>query len=123
IYRYQGAEIPILGIDELTQFPQDWVEYLLTRNRTDNPDWPVKFIAGTNPGGIGHGWVKSRVIDPAPPGTIHEFIDEEGEVTTRLYIPAKVDDHPNEKFKRDYRKKLNALTDPDLRKALRDGDW
>lgn len=123
IYRYQGAEMPIIGIDELTQFPLDWVEYLLTRNRTSNPDWPVKFMAGTNPGGIGHGWVKEKYIDTVPPETINRIIDEDGEVTTRIFIPAKVGDHPIEKFRKDYRKKLNAISDLDLRRALRDGDW
>lgn len=123
IYRYQGAEMPVIGIDELTQFPMDWVDYLLTRNRTSNEEWPTLFIAGTNPGGIGHGWVKSRFIDPVTPETINSTVDEDGEITTRVFIPAKVDDHPNEKFKKDYKKKLNAINDPDLRRALKDGDW
>ena len=29
----------------------------------------VYMRATTNPGGIGHGWVKARFITPAPPGT------------------------------------------------------
>jgi len=123
IYRYQGAEMPIIGIDELTQFPQAWVEYLMTRNRTSNPDWPVGLIAGTNPGGIGHGWVKSRFIDPMPPETIYTQHLDDGHTVTRIFIPAKVDDHPIEKFKDDYKRKLSAISDPQLRRALRDGDW
>lgn len=123
IYRYQGAEMPIICVDELTQFPQAWIEYLLTRNRTDNPDWPVGLIAGTNPGGIGHGWVKARFIDPVPPETINLIDLEEGQTVTRVFIPAKVDDHPNEKFKVDYKRKLSAISDPQLRRALKDGDW
>ena len=123
IYRYQGSEMPIIGVDELTQFPQAWIEYLLTRNRTDNPDWPVQFIAGTNPGGIGHGWVKARFIDAMPPETIYTQTLEDGHEVTRVFIPAKVTDHPNEKFKRDYSRKLAAISDPQLRRALKDGDW
>ncbi len=122
IYRYQGSEMPIIGVDELTQFPQAWIEYLLTRNRTSNADWPVLFMAGTNPGGIGHGWVKNRFIDPMPPETIHTQQLDEGSVT-RVFIPAKVDDHPIEKFRTDYSRKLSAISDPQLRRALRDGDW
>lgn len=123
IYRYQGAEMPIICIDELTQFPQAWIEYLKTRNRTSNPDWPVMMIGGTNPGGIGHGWVKARFIDPMPPETIYTEKLDGGYETTRIFIPAKVDDHPNEKFKHDYKKQLSAISDPQLRRALRDGDW
>lgn len=123
IYRYQGAEMPIIGVDELTQFPQAWIEYLLTRNRTSNPEWPVVFFAGTNPGGIGHGWVKKRYIDPVAPETINTVKLDGGHTVTRIFIPAKVDDHPIEKFKEDYSRKLSAISDIQLRKALRDGDW
>lgn len=123
IYRYQGAEMPIIGVDELTQFPQAWIEYLLTRNRTSNEAWPVLFIAGTNPGGIGHGWVKARYIDPVPPETIHVQNLESGHTVKRVFIPAKVSDHPNAKFRDDYERKLAAITDPQLRRALWHGDW
>lgn len=123
MYRYQGAEMPIIGIDELTQFPLPWVEYLITRNRTSNPDWPVMLIAGTNPGGIGHGWVKSRFIDAAAPGTVFHVTLPDGETKSRVFIPAKLDDHPDEKFRKDYNKQLQSISDPQLRKALRYGDW
>lgn len=120
VYRYQGTEMPVILIDELTQFPQAWIEYLKTRNRTSNPDWPVIFAAGTNPGGVGHGWVKNRFIDIAPPETV--YLDAETH-QSRIFIPAKVTDHPIEKFKVDYEKKLGAISDPQLRRALKDGDW
>lgn len=120
VYRYQGTEMPVILVDELTQFPWSWIEYLKTRNRSSNPDWPIIFAAGSNPGGIGHGAVKSRFIDVAPPETLYTDL-ETGE--TRIYIPAKVDDHPIESFRESYSKKLNAISDPDLKRALRDGDW
>lgn len=123
IYRYQGSEMPGIGVDELTQFPLAWIEYLMTRNRTSNPDWPVMFIAGTNPGGIGHGWVKSRFIDPVPPEVVNNLVLDDGHTRTRVFIPAKVDDHPIEKFRTDYSRTLAAISDPQLRRALKDGDW
>lgn len=123
IYRYQGAEMPVIGVDELTQFPQSWIEYLLTRNRTSNPDYPVMFLAGTNPGGVGHGWVKTRFIDPVPPEVINKVELPDGHFVTRVFIPAKVDDHPIDKFKEDYSRKLATISDEQLRRALRDGDW
>jgi hypothetical protein len=120
VYRYQGREMPVILVDELTQFPQAWIEYLKTRNRTSNPTWPVLFRAGTNPGGVGHGWVKAYFIDIAAAETL--YADPQTELT-RMFIPAKVDDHPIESFKVQYSKKLNAITNPDLKRALRDGDW
>lgn len=120
IYRYQGREMPVILIDELTQFPQAWVEYLKTRNRTSNTDWPVLFRAGTNPGGIGHGYVKRYFVDIAP---AEKLYTDQATGITRMFIPAKVDDHPLETFKVSYGKKLDAITDPNLRKALRNGDW
>lgn len=123
MYRYQGAEMPVIGVDELTQFPQAWIEYLITRNRTSNEEWPVLFMAGTNPGGIGHGWVKARFIDAGPPEKVLTVRLPDGETKTRVFIPAKLDDHPSEKFRKDYNKQLQSISDPQLRRALRQGDW
>ena len=123
IYHYQGAEMPILAIDELTQFPQSWIDYLITRNRTGNDNWPVMFLAGTNPGGIGHGWVKKRFIAHKPWGEVFSVRLPDGDTKTRVFIPAKLDDHPNAKFKRDYNRQLQSIGDENLRKALRNGDW
>lgn len=123
IYRYQGSEMPIIGVDELTQFPQSWIDYLITRNRTSNDNWPVMFLAGTNPGGIGHGWVKKKFIDHKPWGQVFNVNLPDGSIKTRVFIPAKLDDHPNARFKSDYNKQLQSINDPNLRKALREGDW
>jgi hypothetical protein len=123
IYHYQGAEMPVIAVDELTQFPMGWIDYLITRNRTGKEGWPVIFMAGTNPGGIGHGWVKKRFIDHKPWGEVFTIELPDGTTKTRVFIPAKLDDHPNERFKRDYNKQLQSIGDPNLRKALRDGDW
>lgn len=120
VYRYQGREMPVLMFDELTQFPQDWYEYLKTRNRTSNPDWPVRIRAATNPGGVGHGWVKNYFIDVGP--AEHIYTDNETTLT-RIFIPAKVDDHPNKRFREQYKTKLKAITDDALRRALLEGDW
>lgn len=120
VYRYQGREMPVILFDELTQFPQDWYEYLKTRNRTSNHNWPVRIRAATNPGGVGHGWVKNYFIDTAPAEQI--YTDRETGLT-RIFIPAKVDDHPSKIFREQYKTKLQAISDDALRRALLDGDW
>lgn len=123
VYIYQGAEIPVLAIDEVTHWPFDWYEYLKTRVRSSNPNWPTKILLATNPGGVGHGWVKTRFIDAMPPEHMYREIDEDGREHTRIFIPARVDDHPLEAFRVQYKSQLRTITDDHLRKALLEGDW
>jgi hypothetical protein len=117
-YRYQSAEIHLLMFDELTHFLQDEYEYLKTRVRGTG-GYPLKVMCATNPGNVGHGWVKSYFIDIAPSEQIHT--DRQGR--TRIFIPAKVSDHPSGEFVRSYTANLQAISDPDLRRALLEGDW
>lgn len=118
MYRYQSAEIHLLLVDELTHFTQEEYEYLKTRIRSTG-EQPLSVKSATNPGNIGHGWVKQYFIDIAPPEEI--YTDKQG--NTRLFIPARVDDHPIQAFRESYKKVLEANNDPDLRRALLLGDW
>lgn len=118
MYRYQSAEMHLLLIDELTHFTQEQYEFLKTRVRSSMKN-PLKIMAATNPGGIGHAWVKSYFIDIAPPETI--TTDEYN--NTRIFIPAKVTDHVSADFIATYSKVLDSISDPNLRRAYRDGDW
>lgn len=117
-YRYQSAEMHLLMIDELTHFTQDEYEYLKTRVRSTG-EHPLKVMAATNPGNIGHAWVKAYFIDIAKPETI--YTDKNG--NTRQFIPARVTDHPSPEFVKSYSKVLEANSNPDLRRALLLGDW
>lgn len=118
MYRYQSAEMHLLLIDELTHFTRDEYDYLKTRVRSTG-EYPLKVMSATNPGNVGHGWVKSYFIDIATPETI--YTDKNG--NTRQFIPAKVSDHPSEAFRKTYTQQLSSLVDPNLRRALLDGDW
>lgn len=119
MYRYQSAEIHLLLVDELTHFAQEEYEYLKTRVRGTNPEQPLKVMCATNPGNIGHAWVKAYFIDITTPEKIYK--DKNG--NTRMFIPAKVSDHPIEAFRDTYTRQLSSLTNPDLRRALLLGDW
>ena len=66
---YQGKAFDFIGFDELTHFEWEEYSYMMSRNRPTGPGTRVYMRATTNPGGIGHGWVKARFITPAPPGT------------------------------------------------------
>lgn len=121
-YKYQSAEIHELLIDELTHFSMDEYEYLKTRVRgvgRSFEDGSLRIMAASNPGNIGHGWVKAYFIDVSPPGTLYK---ENG--FSRIFFPALIDDHPIASFRKQYRASLNAaISDPQLKKALLEGDW
>jgi hypothetical protein len=88
VHRYQGAEYDVIRYDELTHFTEKMYVYLLSRLRGTTP-YPRAMKSSTNPGNIGHTWVKARFIDPAPPNT--EFIGSDG--GSRIFLPAKVQDN------------------------------
>jgi hypothetical protein len=56
VFPYQGHAMSFLGIDESTHWPEKMVRYLITRNRSTDPDLKVRVRLGTNPGNVGHGW-------------------------------------------------------------------
>lgn len=118
VFRYQSAEYDVIRFDELTHFTEFQYVYMLSRLRGVSP-CPKQMKSSTNPGGIGHGWVKARFIDPAPPET--EFTVDDG--ITRLFIPARIGD--NAFLMRSdphYKERLLALPERE-RRALLYGDW
>lgn len=128
VYRYQGAEMNALYIDELTHFEKEMVDYLLTRLRA-NVALKIRPFAryGSNPGGIGHAWVKAKFVDPHPTGGSHiEEITTEinGKKMTQRksigYIPATVRDNPH--ISQGYIFEL-ARKPKALRDSLLDGKW
>ena len=86
VYQYQSAEYDVIRFDELTHFTEGQYVYLLSRVRGTN-GYPKQIKSTTNPGGIGHAWVKARFIDPAPQGEVFEV-----GTASRLYIPARIDE-------------------------------
>ncbi|MBQ3407964.1 MAG: phage terminase large subunit [Clostridia bacterium] len=104
---YQGAELQFVGFDELTQFPENQYQYLHSRLRKlEDSDIPIRMRSASNPGGIGHDWVKKR------------FIDEESSLP---FIPSSYTDNKylNQK---EYVKQLDKL-DELTKLQLKYGDW
>jgi predicted phage terminase large subunit-like protein len=107
-YRYQGAKFDFVGFDELTQFTESQYRYLFSRiRRTMDSDIPSRMRAASNPGGVGHMWVKDR------------FLNQETE--DRRFIPAGLVDNPYLDHE-EYAKMLSEL-DPVTRAQLQNGDW
>lgn len=98
---YQGKRYDLVCFDELTHFTWSEYSYLMSRNRPGGPGTRVYIRATTNPGGIGHGWVKDRFITAAPPMTPikgeYTIFDPQGKPITiertRMFVPASVFDN------------------------------
>jgi len=130
LIKYQGPEIHVLLIDELTHFTEKQYRFLRGRLRLGDLEVPEQYkgklplsLCGTNPGGTGHIWVKRTFVDKAPPLKVERQNKKEGGML-RQYIPAKLDDNPTLlKNDPDYIDRLEGLGNPALVKAMRDGDW
>lgn len=130
LLNYQGAEIHVLMIDELTHFSQAQYAYLRNRVRMAGlkvgAQCPFAFpriLLGSNPGGAGHNWVKAAFIDPAPPLECWKTQPEEGGMV-RAYVPAKYQD--NAALMREdpgYPDRIRGLGNPELVRAMLEGDW
>lgn len=122
--KYQGQEYQRMLVEELTQISleKNYLQLIGScRSTLDSID--PRIFATTNPGGIGHAWVKKRFIDPSPWGI--SFIGEDTG-RTRIFIPAKVEDNKHlMEADPDYVRYLDGLkkTDEELYKAWRLGDW
>lgn len=105
-FRYQGAAFQFVGFDELTAFPERDYTYLFSRQRRlKGSKVPVRMRAASNPGGIGHRWVKRRFItDPMT-----------------VFIPSLLQDNPH-LDQEEYEAALVNL-DPVTRAQLRAGNW
>jgi hypothetical protein len=120
VYQYQGAEFLFIGIDELTLFTLRQWQFLTSRNRCPVPGAFPCMAAATNPGNIGHAWVKALWIDKqSAPG-----MENPGEYDPADYdfIPARVTDNPIYAADENYLKTLRALPSH-LKRAFLDGDW
>jgi hypothetical protein len=98
VSKYQSAEYDIIRIDEATHMDEDRITYMKSRIRGAN-DFPKQLKMSTNPGGVGHKFLKKR---------FKIGIEKEGEVfsesigkdkngverfVSRCYIPAKIYDN------------------------------
>ncbi len=128
---YQGKRYDFIAFDELTHFTWEEYSYMFSRNRPSGSGTRCYIRATTNPGGIGHSWVKERFISCAPPltpvttqmqvaGPDGKMIDMERK---RIFVPSTVFDN-EELLKNDpnYLANLSLLPEKEKR-ALLYGDW
>jgi len=130
VEKYRGAEIHVLIPDELTHFSEYQYRFLRSRVRIAGLKVPKKYAnrlprieAASNPGSIGHAWVKRTFINPKPPIEKWKTSPEEGGMV-RQFIPARLVDNPY--LTRDdpqYADRLRGLGADNLVRAMLDGDW
>ena len=150
---YHGHEYPFIGWNELTKYPTGaCYDMMMSCNRSSflpkehtpkgkdgnylTPDGkhlppiPLTVFSTTNPFGAGHNWVKRRFIDPARPGeVVRKYTDVFNPQTSkrekilktqvRLFGSYK----ENRYLSPEYVAELEAISDPNRKKAWLEGDW
>jgi hypothetical protein len=107
---YLGLEYDVIGIEEATTLTARKYQDITTCCRTSKTNWRPRIYSTTNPGGVGHGWYRTRFVVP---------LLEKRETETR-FITARVTD--NRWNNPEYIRVLQNLTGWQKRAWL-DGDW
>lgn len=116
--KYQSAEFAAILVDELTKNDNETFNFLRTRLRWPGlKDYECPFIGATNPGGIGHNYVKALWMDHNFPVEFTTPIDYR---PMFAYVPSKAEDNPY--LDSSYWQMLGTLP-PHLRSAFKDGSW
>jgi len=141
ITKYYGVEIHAAFIEEATQFSEFMIRFLRSRLRIPKalripdkfrkpieewhdptePDYYFPRIVYTsNPGGIGHSYIKKGFLNDVKPYEYHKAPQGDGG-HTRQYVPARVDHNPS--VNREEVKANLAGLPPNLVDALLNGNW
>jgi hypothetical protein len=116
-FRYQSAAFQFIGWDELTQFAEAPYRYLFSRcRRPMGSTIPLRVRAATNPGGVGHEWVKARWRIPDDVD-FSKVYDSNG----RVFVPARKGD--NRHLDQDAYDTALAELDTVSRAQLESGRW
>ena len=125
-FTYSGLEVQFMYFDELTSFEQIVYDFLKTRKRAKKSLGVIPIIrSASNPGNIGHGWVKKQFVDAGPYMQImtqevfSETLHKAKKIRTQ-YIPALATENPF--ITEDYIFELEQKPEA-LRNALLQGSW
>jgi predicted phage terminase large subunit-like protein len=106
-FRYKSAEFQFVGFDELTQFSETQYRFMFSRlRRRQGAAVPLRMRGASNPGDVGHDWVKDRFLTHSK---------------DRVFIPARIADNPH-LDQTEYVQSLAEL-DPVTRAQMLKGDW
>lgn len=117
VRKYDTAEYNYMAFDELTSFSEFQYIYLSRTRCRSSSKLPAIVRGATNPGNVGHAWVRRHFIEPAPYGSL--IVDKKTGLK-RIFIQAKPTDNPH--LDPNYVQKLSGLPEAERRAKL-DGDW
>lgn len=123
---YQGHQYTWIGWDELTNWANlKAYKKLKACLRSAHGVKNKRIRCSANPGGAGHHEVKAYFVDWAPKGMeLQERTDEDGHVTSRMFIPSKIGDNrilmDNDPT---YIARLREVGSPEMVRAWLEGDW
>jgi hypothetical protein len=117
----QGREATLIVVDEVGQYGDPSVLFLLRSLLRGPEDIPRRMIWACNPGGVGHQWLWTRFISTVTPW--RPFVDAKTN-TQWILCPSTYTDNPHID-RIEYKRDLVAATahDPELGKAWISGDW
>lgn len=111
--KYKSAEFAAIAVDELTLNPLHTFNWLRFRLRWPGIDRP-KFAGATNPGGIGHSWVKNYWYSKKFPPELEPIGDQ-----FKMVIARAID---NPHVTPGYHRSLLTLP-PDMARMVGKGEW
>jgi phage terminase large subunit len=115
VFRYQGHEYDVIGLEEATHFSEEQYTFLTTCNRSTRTDFKPRMYYTANPGGPGHAWFKRLFID-------RDYRGKE-KPENYVFIQAKVyDNKVLMETNPEYVETLENLPE-ELRRAHLEGDW
>lgn len=121
IRNYDSGEYHYIAFDELTSFTEFQYKYMLGMSRTSDKRLPNIVRSGTNPGGLGHSWVRDRFVEPYKEGG--KIIVDKVTRMKRIFIQAFATDNPVlMEATPDYLNQLELLPEAEKR-AKKYGDW
>ena len=119
VHNYDSMQPNYVAFDELTSFTE-WQYLYITLQRVRakvGSGLPAIVRSASNPGNIGHNWVRERFISPYPDG--FKRIQNRAGIS-RIFIPATIDDNPH--IDPNYRKSLESLSEAEKQAKLY-GRW
>lgn len=119
------ADVVMVGVDELTEIEEDVFHDVYWRLRfADEPD-PFEFqpfLATSNPDGPGSHWVNEYFVKKTFEAPLAENFVKEYGAAAMNFIPGKLSDNPNARYREKYLRRLRAQPEH-LRRARMDGIW
>ena len=121
---HDTSEFHYAAFDELTHFAEDEYTYIVgSRVRSTIPELPACVRSASNPGNIGHLWVRSLFVEPDREGLGDTIVYDEATNTYRAFVRARLTDNPYlMKNDPNYINRLRRLP-PAEYKAKVEGDW